>query len=667
MINIKLFNIPVSELKGVGKCTEDSLKKLNVTSIGSLITLFPNRYENWKNIQKVRNCIGKTSVIQVRVTDDYSCFVSGSGKKIYKVKCIDANHPSDLVNIVFFNTSFIASTMKKGEFFLVMGEPKQGYGGAFDILSPKVKPIDYIPNLDPIYPQVKGITSEKIKKIMMDALNLLPEKINETIPEKFLDKFDLPSLDFSIRNIHFPKSEEDMFKSQKRINFEELLTWVLSMKKSKEINPSKFMIKDFSKDFFKLLDFELTNSQKKAIEICSQDMASEKTMSRMLQGDVGSGKTVVSMALAFNVLKSGYQVAIMAPTEVLAVQHYESFSEIIGQDNISIICGSTKKKEKENIILKFKEGIPGILIGTHALTSDGVEFKNLALTITDEQHKFGVEQRLKLVRKGDNPHNLVMSATPIPRSLAMILYGDMDLCVIDEMPKGRKQIKTKVLYNYDRIKAFYFMKKKLLEGDQIYIVCPKVGLNDEFCDDNNVNVEGYQENIMCGFFDEFNVATLHGKMSSDEKDFIIRQFAAKQIDILISTTVIEVGINVPNATVILIENAEKFGLASLHQMRGRVGRGSKESYCILICNGKSDSAIERLQSLEESSNGFYLAQKDLETRGPGDFLGVQQHGKLSISVANSLKDPKFLSQVKEFSDFIDKTNFKFRSISNLNK
>ena len=652
----------MSILKGVGKNTESLLQKLKVTSVGSLITLFPNRYENWKDVKRVRDSIGAISVIKIEVAEEYSYFESNSGKKVYKVKCFDVSNPKDIVNIVFFNNSFTPSCMKKGNQFFVMGEVKKGFHGDFDILCPKIKKLDDISFLDPVYPQVKGLSSAKIQKMMIEAFNLLPDKINETIPEIFLDKFKLPSLDFAIRNIHFPKSEKDIYESRKRINFEELLVWILSVKKLKKINNSKFKIKDFSEEFVKLLDFELTNAQKKSIKICANDMSNGKTMTRMIQGDVGSGKTVVSMALAYNVLRSGYQSAIMAPTEVLAIQHYENFSKIIGSDKVHLLCGSTKKREREYIISKFENGNPGILIGTHALTSDSVKFKNLALTVTDEQHKFGVDQREKLVKKGDNPHNLVMSATPIPRSLAMIIYGDMDLCVINEMPKGRKKIKTLAINSSKRLKAFKFIKKHLLMGDQAYIVCAKIGLDDEICDDYNVNVEGYKENIMNNFFDGFNIGVLHGKMTPEEKESIIQQFASQKIDILISTTVIEVGINVPNATIIMIENAEKFGLASLHQMRGRVGRGSKESYCILVCNKNNDSSLQRLRTMEESSDGFYLAQKDLESRGPGDFLGIQQHGKLTVNLANSLRNPDFLNQVNEFSNFILSKNFKFKPI-----
>ena len=662
-----MFNIPISELKGVGKCTEECFRKLNVTNIGSLITLFPNRYENWTDIKSVRECLGiSNSIVKLEVISNYSCFLSYSGKKVYKIKCVDTSNYNDLVDITFFNNSFIPSLIKKGEQFLVMGEPKIGYGKIFEIVCPKLKKIDSIFPFDPIYPQVKGLTSTKIRNFIFEAFSFLPEKIDETIPQEFLDKFELVSLDFAIKNIHFPKSEEDALKAIRRMNFEELLIWILSVKKVKKNISSEFKIKNFSKEFIRLLKFELTDSQKKAIKICVKDMSGSKAMMRMLQGDVGCGKTVVSMALAYNVVKSGYQVAIMVPTEVLANQHYESFCEVLGSDNVDILCSSTKKKDRRNIIMKFESGVPGILIGTHSLISDDVQFKNLALTITDEQHKFGVEQRLNLVKKGRNPHNLIMSATPIPRSLAMILYGNMDLCVIDEMPKGRKNIRTQVINSSKRMLAFEFIRRKLIEGDQAYVVCPKIGTNDEDFSYENVNVEGYEENIISGFFDEFKIGVLHGKMRSDEKDFIIHQFASKKIDILISTTVIEVGIDVPNATVIMIENSERFGLASLHQMRGRVGRGEKESYCILVCNKKSDSsALTRLKALEESSNGFYLAQKDLETRGPGDFISLQQHGKLNVSVVNAIKDPVFLNQVNEFADFVRKNNVEFKSILNI--
>ena len=653
MIYIKFFNTPVSNIKGVGQTTELLLKKLNVDTLGSLISLLPHRYENWENIRRACDSIDEINVIKVQVIKECSFFESRSGIKIYKVKCIDVNCYKNTIIITFFHSNFVASSMEEGQQYLAMGKVTKGYSSDFEIVCPKIKLVtSELINFEPVYPQVKGLSSLKMRKIMSEAFKLLPETICDTIPEKFLKKYGLASLDFALRNIHFPSSKENLIKSLRRIGFEELVCWISSLRRVKNTKDCNFIIEDFSSEFEKLLEFELTNSQKKNIEICVKDMKSGKSMMRLLQGDVGSGKTIVAMSLAFNVIKSGFQAVLMVPTEVLAVQHYNNFSKIIREENVCFLSGSTRKREKERIISRFRVGIPGILIGTHSLISDDVEFRSLALVIIDEQHKFGVNQREKLIEKGNNPHKLVMSATPIPRSLAMIVYGDMDLCVIDELPKGRKKVRTVVLESKERTKAFNFIKCQILDGHQAYIVCAKIG-DFEDIESEEINVAGYRNNIIRGFFDEFKIGVLHGRMSPLEKDDIIRDFSNKKLDILISTTVIEVGIDIPNATVILIENAERFGLASLHQMRGRVGRGTDESFCILICGSNSESAYQRLQIMSNVSDGFLLANEDLKMRGPGDMLGIKQHGQLSERLIASLKNPKMVSQAIELLDFMN--------------
>jgi len=672
--------MPISNLKGVGKNTELLFKKLNITSVGELLTFFPVDYEDWNNMKNIEECYEnyeKNSVVQIEVLQEYSCITSFNNKKIYKVKCFEINNIQNLINITFFNNKFTPMSMKKNQKFLAMGEVKIGYNNIYELINPKIRLLNNNNNnnfkLEPIYSQTKNLSSLRIKKFVSEALKLLPEKIPETIPEEFLKKFNLPSLDFVIKKIHFPESKDEIYFAKKRIIFEELVSWILSVKKIKNNYKSNFIISNFFDEFKQKLEFKLTNSQEKIILECINEMSSGKKMSRLLQGDVGSGKTVIAMALAYNTLKSGFQVAIMAPTEVLAMQHYNTFSKIINHENIDILTGSTRTKERNNIITKFMLGMPGILIGTHSLISDNIEFKKLALVITDEQHKFGVEQRKKLLNKGNDPHYLVMSATPIPRSLAMIIYGDLDISVINEMPKNRAKIKTTIIENSQRVLAFKFIKKELNAGNQAYIVCSRVtenknnNNNNELSEITEADVENYKSKIIKNYFENFNIGILHGKMSSYEKDFILQKFYDKKIDLLICTTVIEVGIDVPNATVIMIENAEKFGLASLHQMRGRVGRSEKESYCILICNKKSKNIIERLTTMQKSNDGFYLAQKDLEIRGPGDFFGTEQHGKLSASLISSLKNPELISQANEFINFTLETNFKFKSIKFFNQ
>lgn len=560
---------------------------------------------------------------------------------IYKLKCRDLNDDNSILNVTFFNNGIIAEMMKKGDCFLIMGDVKQCIDGTYEVVCPKVKNLKFnIHYFDPVYPQVSGLPSYKIRKYVSEALKLLPEKVKDTLPQTVREQFDLASLDFTIRKIHFPDSEKDIERANRRLLFEELMMWILSVKKIKKEHESKYIIKNFYDEFVTKLDFKLTNSQNKVIDLCVKDMSSGKSMMRLLQGDVGSGKTVVAMLLAYNTVKSGYQVAIMVPTEVLAVQHYESFKKIFKSHQIYLLTSSTSKRDKNAIIYELESGKPIILIGTHSIISDDIKFKNLALVITDEQHKFGINQRTKLASKGEYPHNLIMSATPIPRSLAMVLYGNMDFCTIDEMPSGRKKVKTCVVDSSVREKVFKFIKKQLDLGHQAYIVCSKVKENDK----DDIAVECYEKSILKDFFKSYRVETIHGKMKSIEKERIMKDFSNSKINLLISTTVIEIGINVPNATVILVENAEKFGIATLHQIRGRVGRGSAQSYCVLMCDSSSPETLERIKTLSQSDNGLMLSAKDLVLRGPGQSSEMKQHGFESSRIELALTNQELVSQ-----------------------
>ncbi len=561
--------------------------------------------------------------------------------RIYKVQCFDVNDCHSILYVTFFNNIVIPEMMKKGERFLIMGDIKPRSDSSYEVVCPRIKNLKFkIQKFEPIYSQVKGLSSYTISKYVSEALKLLPEKIKDTLPETIINKFDLASLDFTIRKIHFPDSEDDIRRAQHRLNFEELMTWIVSVKKMKKEHESKFLVKDFSDDFLKKLDFELTNSQKKVMGLCIRDMCSGKSMMRLIQGDVGSGKTVVAMSLAYNTLKSGYQTAIMVPTEILAIQHYENFLDLLGSSNVGLLTGSTSKEKRRRIISELKRGIPKIVIGTHSLISEDIIFKNLALVITDEQHRFGVSQRQKLASKGEYPHNLIMSATPIPRSLAMVLYGNMDFCTIDEMPSGRKKIKTFTVDDSMRNRVFKFIKKQIDSGHQAYIVCSKVKENEK----DDAAVECYEEKILKNTFKSYRVSTIHGKMKPAEKEEIMKKFAENKISLLISTTVIEVGVNVPNATVILIENAEKFGIATLHQMRGRVGRGNEQSYCILMYQNLSSKTKERIETLSKSNDGLMLSAKDMIMRGPGQSFEKKQHGFESSRIETALMDQEMVAQ-----------------------
>ncbi len=641
---ISLFKVPISKLDGIGKKNEELFKKLKISSIGSLITFYPLKYEDWTDIKKLKECDGSKSVSKVEVIENFSFVRARNGKRIYKVQCVDLNDYGSILNVVFFNNGIIAEMMKKGDQFLVMGDIKPKFDGSYEVMCPKIKNLKFkVQNFEPIYSQVKGLSSYKIRKYVSEALKLLPDVVKDTLPEEIIKKYDLASLDFTIRKIHFPDSKDDIKRAHYRLQFEELLTWILSVKKMKKEHNSKFLIRNFSLEFLKKLDFELTNSQKKVVGLCIKDMSSGKSMMRLLQGDVGSGKTVVAMILAYNTIKSGYQVAVMVPTEILASQHYETFTEIFDEKDVRLLTSSTSKEKRKKIISELKNGAPKIVIGTHSLISDEIKFDNLALVITDEQHKFGINQREKLALKGEYPHNLIMSATPIPRSLAMVLYGNMDFCTIDEMPTGRKKVQTFVVDTSMRERVFKFIEKHLKNGHQAYIVCAKV---KETENDNVSAVECYEKNVLKNFFKSYRTSTIHGKMNPIEKGKIMREFSEGKIDLLISTTVIETGINVPNATIILVENAEKFGMATLHQIRGRVGRGKIQSYCILMCNNASSETKERINALSKSNSGLMLAAKDMILRGPGQLSNdkKRQYGFESSRIEMALMDQEMVTR-----------------------
>ncbi len=410
------------------------------------------------------------------------------------------------------------------------------------------------------------------------------------------------------------------------------------------------MTNDFSDEFYSLLPFAPTNAQKKAVADCVADLKGDKQMNRLVQGDVGSGKTAVAGAVMYTVIKNGYQAAMMAPTEILATQHYESFCKLFADTklNVALLTGSTKAAEKKEIKLALSEGQIDLIIGTHALIQNDVEFRNLGLVCTDEQHRFGVEQRANLAMKGNNPHLLVMSATPIPRTMGLIIYGDLDISVLNELPPGRQEIRTDLVTSAYHQRIYKFIKNAVDNGNQAYIVCPLVDDNES----DLIPAKEYADNLSTKVFQGYNLGLLHGKMKPKEKDKVMQEFASGNVQILVSTTVVEVGVDVPNATVMLIENADRFGLSQLHQLRGRVGRGKEKSYCILVSDNKSESSLERLKLLKSTSDGFKIADYDLKTRGPGDFFGTRQHGLPQLKIADMLEDTKILEQCRECAQFI---------------
>ena len=672
------LQLNIKRLKGVGLKTELKLNKMGINTIGDIVSFYPRAYEDYSAPQKIEKVYlsGGTGCIKVSVVSGIKKFVTVNKKKIFKIKGFDGEK---YIEIVFFNNFYAALNLAKKNDILILGQVKKNKNG-YEIFSPKV--CEDL-KICPVYPQNKDINTKKIENLVKTALDLLAGKVEETLPDKIIKKYNLCSLDFAIRNIHFPEDKNSLERAKKRLIFEEILIWQIAMAKLKNYLRQKTSIKlkrDFTEEFLFLLPFIPTKAQLKALKECTQDMLSEDNlaMSRLIQGDVGSGKTVVAAGAAYNAAKNGYQTAIMVPTEILAVQHYNTFIEIFkGMDiNIGLLSGKLKITERKRVENGVKTGEIQIIIGTSALISEKLEFAKLGLVITDEQHRFGVRQRMKLTQKGENPHTLIMSATPIPRTLSMVIYGDLDISVLDELPPGRKEIKTFCINSKKRERAFNFLKESVNSGGQGYIVCPLIEekaeekIEEETEVRNNkknleedggnnkkiVSIETYKNYFLKKYFSEhqnegtknkYKIEILHGKMNSLEKDEIMERFIKGETQILISTTVIEVGVNVPNACIIIIENAERFGISQLHQLRGRVGRGEKDSYCILIASIEAAETFKRLKAMCSTNDGFYLAEEDLKIRGPGEIFGNKQHGMLGIKLAAALKDINIIEDTKK--------------------
>ena len=554
--------------------------------------------------------------------------------------------------IVWYNQGYLKNNFKPNERYKFYGKVKAGYG-KYEMQSPVFEPESSNKNtgkIIPIYPLTYSLTQNTLRKIMENALNEVNGKLEETLPNYIINKYHFYDINTAIKQIHFPDNFEKFKLARNRLVFEELLSMqlaLLSLKNKYEVKKKGISFSKDAKmsDVINNLPFKLTKAQLRVLEEIDNDMESDKPMNRLLQGDVGSGKTVIALTAAYKAVKSGYQATIMAPTAILATQHLESFNEILKDTGIRcelLISGITKKK-KEDILQRLANGEIDILIGTHAILEENVVFKNLGLVVTDEQHRFGVRQRSIIAQKGENPDVLVMTATPIPRTLALILYGDLDISIIDELPPNRKKIETYAVKKGMEVRVNNFIAKNIQEGRQCYIVCPLVEENEEI---NAVSVmelvEHYQKNV----FPNFRVTYLHGKMRPKEKDAIMEEFKNGNIDILISTTVIEVGVNVPNANIMLIENAERFGLAQLHQLRGRVGRGEFQSYCILKYEGNSKIIQERMKVISSTNDGFVISEKDLELRGSGEFFGTRQHGIPEFKIANLFEDIDTLKMVQ---------------------
>ena len=629
-------------LKGVGEKRAVVLKSKGIDTVGALLRFYPRDYIDWTNITDIakaplfENVCIKAKVVSVEASQ------KRSGIVLYSIICEDE---SAQMTVVLFNQKYLAESMRVGREYLFYGKLTGGFLFR-QMSSPKIVPANNN-GIEPIYKASKGMTSKQIKNLIKTAIKEV--KLAESIPEEIRLRNNLCSIQYAIENIHFPSCKEAFFKAQKRLVFEELfiLRTGLALLKSHSGKKSGYVIeRGYLADFKELLPFNITSAQERVIKECMRDMFSGVPMNRLVQGDVGSGKTVIAAALMYSSAKNGFQSAMMAPTEILALQHYKTLLSLT--ENTGIRCGlltsNIKKKEKDAIKTALKNGEIDVIVGTHALLNGDVEFKRLGLVVTDEQHRFGVNQRGSLSSKGQNPHTLVMSATPIPGTLALILYGDLDISIVDEYPAGRQKIDTYLVDSSYRERIYKYIKKFLDEGRQAYIVCPLLDEGEEI---DITSAKEHYVNLKNGEFKNYSVGLIHGKMTSKEKETVMKQFSQGEIQLLVATTVIEVGIDVANAVIMVIENAERFGLSQLHQLRGRVGRGNLKSDCILITDNTSKETQQRLEVIKNTTDGFLIADRDLALRGPGNFLGSRQHGLPPMKIADLFADSYVLKLAGE--------------------
>ena len=650
------LNKDIKYIKGVGPNRAVLLNKLGIFTLGDLITYYPRDYEDRSKPKKICDVAnGEEVLVQGIVQSKLVESRIRKGLTLYRTKIAD---DTGFMEIVWYNQSYLKNQIKQGQVYNFFGKVSLKYNKkemnspVFDI-DTKTKNTGKIV---PLYPLTYSLSQNVLRGIIENGIKEIEGQLPETLPEYILKNYSLYDINTAIKQIHFPDNFEKYELARKRLAFEELLIMqlaLLTLKKS-YTHQEKGIVFDKNIKMADLIDnlpFKLTKAQLRVLEEIDDDMESEKPMNRLLQGDVGSGKTIVSIISAYKAVKSGYQVAIMAPTAILASQHLESFTQILGAYGIKceLLISNITKKRKEEMLERLKNDEIDVIIGTHALLEENVVFKNLGLVVTDEQHRFGVKQRGTIVAKGNNPDTLVMTATPIPRTLALILYADLDISIIDELPPNRQKIDTFAVTKRLEERVNNFVKKQIDEGRQAYIVCPLVEENEEI---NAQSVLELAERYKNEVFADYKVEYLHGKMKPKEKDEIMEKFKKGEIDILISTTVIEVGVNVPNASIMIVENAERFGLAQLHQLRGRVGRGEYKSYCILKYQGNSDIIRQRMSIMQETNDGFKISEKDLELRGSGEFFGTKQHGLPEFKIANIFQDMPMLKNIQSIASNI---------------
>lgn len=647
----------LNNLKGIGEKTEKLFYKAGVEKVNDLLRYYPRYYDVFEEPVLIRDLeCDRTQAIKGTVVREVSV------KRVRNLQVVTGylrDERGDAIKATWFNSPYLKGKLTIGSTFIFRGFVKENYSN-FSIEQPKIFGIaEYNKKkgeMQPVYPLVSGLTNNMVQKAVKQALKLV--ETEEFLPEKIRNKYGLEGLQQAIEHIHYPTDKNQLYSARKRLIFDEFFMFIYNIRNLKDKNTeihNRHILEEPKevKTLINNLPYELTNAQKRTWEEIKRDISSTKVMNRLIQGDVGSGKTIIAFFALITAALNNGQGAMMAPTEVLARQHYDNLIELIKEHNINVnpvvLVGSMTAKEKREAYKVIESGDADIIIGTHALIQEKVNYNNLTMVVTDEQHRFGVRQREAISEKGEHPHIMVMSATPIPRTLAIIIYGDLDISVIDELPANRLPIANCVVGTDYRPNAYDFMTKQIAKSRQVYVICPTVEYSEAV---EGENVIEYAEKLKRIMPVSINIEFLHGRMKPAEKNEIMDRFANNQIQILVSTTVVEVGVNVPNATVMMVENAERFGLAQLHQLRGRVGRGKYQSYCIFINGSGKKEALERLNILCKSNDGFLIANEDLKLRGPGDFFGVRQSGDFEFRLGDIMNDANILKQASEAVELI---------------
>ncbi|MCD8006389.1 MAG: ATP-dependent DNA helicase RecG [Oscillospiraceae bacterium] len=639
----------IKYLKGVGPKRAELFSKMDIHTVRDLLYHLPRSYTDFSSPVSIEEAVlDEVNILKCRAVAKHSYKYTRRGMQIFQLTFTDG---VDEIFVSLFNQGYLYDKIRIGEDYFLIGKVS-GTLTERTMSGPNIVDVSEAETIRPIYPLTEGMTENILRSCMKTALTALDNETCEVMPPEIIAKTGLMQTDDALRYIHFPRSQSDVIPARKRLAFDELTTLQLGMLSLKDRNRTltPYVMRDYPlAEFYRSLPFEPTGAQRRAISECVSDMTKNVPMNRLIMGDVGSGKTVVAAACCLLAHMNGTQSCLMAPTEVLADQHAETLSKFLEPlgVKVALLKGSMSTKDKNQVRKGLANGEYSVAVGTHALFQKGTEFRNLSLVITDEQHRFGVNQRDALAEKGINPHRLVMSATPIPRTLALMIYGELDISVLDEMPKGRLKIETYAVTGKLRTRAYNFVKNLLNQGRQAYIICPAI---DE--EEGMQSVIEYAERIKAADFKDYSVGVLHGKMKPAEKESVMADFKDGKIQVLVSTTVVEVGVDVPNAAVMLVENADRFGLSQLHQLRGRVGRGEHQSYCILITDNVTETSKKRLKALASTSDGFEISELDLELRGPGDFFGDRQHGLPSFKIADIAADTDILKLARTSAEEI---------------